>query len=310
MLYTWWMCCFHFANDARERGQDGVVRALVVPSSFILRLVLLLTALSGLATHAADTSGPTIQLRCGQTEAPANPVRDFMYFVPLISRDPVFSMASPGSTQSVRILSARRHFSKHSFTVVCEVELSGDGWQQSVFDLAPFLRRRQSQTQKDGSLGRHLKSIDVQRAGDNTVEDEGAVSNEVATVREVRLHFNAHGHASPIWINTCDIRQVNGKVRSANETMAQVNTLTFRRQPGPPTMEVSIACVKHKDAGDGFWQNLKGRLAGTAANLFIDPFVIEAAGHKAMLDFGQALVSDAPTFTFPHAENLQANNAP
>ena len=108
----------------------------------------------------------------------------------------------------------------------------------------------------------------------------------------------------------CEIRRVNGDVSSANETIARVNTLTFRRQPGPPTMEVTIASVKHKDAGDSFWQNLKGRLAGTAVNLFLDPFAIEPAGHEAMLDSGQALVSDAPTFTFPRARNLQANNAP
>jgi len=188
--------------------------------------------------------------------------------------------------------------------------LTGEGWQRSVFDLAPFIHRLESQLQKDGSLGRRLKSIDVQGAGTITVEVEGAVSNEVATVREVRLRFNAHGHASPVWINLCDMRRINGHVKAANETMARVNTLTFRRQPGPPTMDVTIASVKHKDAGDGFWQNLKGRLAGTAVNMFLDPFTVEAAGHEAMLDFGQALVAGAPTFTFPRARNLQARSAP
>jgi hypothetical protein len=29
-----------------------------------------------------------------------------------------------------------------------------------------------------------------------------------------------------------------------------------------------------------------------------------------MLDFGLALVSDAPTFTFPRARNLQTNGVP
>jgi hypothetical protein len=304
------MRCFYIANDASGRGQAGAARSFVLPSSFFLWLVLLLTALTGARIRAEDTNGPTIQLRCGQADAAANPVCDFMYFVPLISRDPVSSLTSPGSTQSVRILSAKRHFSKHSFTVVCEVELAGDGWQHSVFDLAPFLRRRESQVQKDGSLGRHLKSIAVEGAGAMTVEVEGSVSNEVPTVREVRLRFNAHGHASPIWINMCDIRRVNGDVRSANETIARVNTLTFRRQPGPPAMEVTIASVKHKDSGDSFWQNLKGRLAGTAVNLFLDPFTIEPSGHEAMLDFGQALASGAPTFTFPRARNLQASNVP
>jgi hypothetical protein len=304
------MCSFCFANATGEPGRAGPAHFFLLPSSFCFRMGLLLAALAGPASRAADTNGPTIHLRFGGEEAAANPVGDFMYFVPLISREPVASLTSPGSTQSVRILSAKRRFSRHSFALICEVELAGDGWQQSVFDLAPSIRRLESQLQKDGSLGRRLKSIDVQGAGAITVEVEGAVSNQVATVREVRLRFNAHGRASPVWINMCDLRRMNGAVRPANETMARVNTLTFRRQPGPPTMEVTIASVKHKDAGGGFWQNLKGRLAGTAVNLFLDPFKVEAAGHQAMLDFGQALVAGAPTFTFPRARNLQASIAP
>jgi hypothetical protein len=301
------MCCLCFANDAGVRGRAGPAHFFFLPSSFFLRMWLLLAALAGPASRAADTHGPTIQLRFGREEAAANAVADFMYFVPLISREPVSSLTSPGSTQSVRMISAKRHFSKHSFALTCEVELTGRGWQHSVFDLAPAIHRLESQLQKDGSLGRRLKSINVQGAGAITVEVEGAVSNEVATVREVRLRFNAHGRASPVWINMCDIRRINGEFGPANETMARVNTLTFRRQPGPPTMEVTVASVKRKDAGDGFWQNLKGRLAGTAVNMFIEPFMVEAAGHQAMLDFGQALVSGAPTFTFPRARNLQTN---
>ena len=257
---------------------------------------------------AADTNGPTIQLRFGREEAAANAVADFMYFVPLISREPVSSLTSSGSTQSARIISAKRRFSRRSFAVVCEVELTGDGWQRSVFDLQPSIHRLESQLQKDASLARRLKSIDVQGAGAITVEVEGAVSNDVATVREVRLRFNAHGRASPVWINMCDIRRINGAFRPANETLARVNTLTFRRQPGPPSMEVTIAFVKHKYASVGFWQNLKGRLAGTAVNMFLDPFPVEPAGHEAMLDFGQALVSGASTFTFPRARNLQTES--
>jgi hypothetical protein len=288
-----------FLNTNRQTG---------AAYSFLLRLWLLLTALAGPASRAADTNGPTIQLRFGQEQAATNPVGDFMYFVPLISREPVSCLTSPGSTQSVRMISAKRRFTKHSFTVVCEVELTGDGWQRNVFDLAPGIQRLGRQQQKEGTLGRRLKSIEVQGAGAITVEVEGGISNEGAVVREVRLRFNARGHASPIWINLCEICRINGEVRPANETLARVNTLTFRRQPGPPTMEVSIASVKHKDAGDGFWQNLKGRLAGTAVNMFLDPFTVEATGHQAMLDFGQALVSGAPTFTFPRARNLQTNS--
>jgi hypothetical protein len=285
------MCCF--ANDARR----------------LLPVLLLLAALGGPASHAADTNGPTIHLRCGAEEA-ANPVADFMYFVPLISPNPVASFTSPGSTQSVRVISSKHRLSAHSFTTTCEIELQGDGRQQNVFDLAPAIHRHESQLQNGGSLKRQLKSIDVQGAGAITVEVEGALSNGVSTVNQVRLRFNSHGHTSPVWINLCDIRRSHDDFRPANEIWARVNTLTFRRQPGPPTMEVSVASIKHKESGDGFWQNFKGRMDGVAVNLFIHPLTVEAAGHQAMLDFGQALVAGAPTFTFPRARNLQAGSVP
>jgi len=49
-----------------------------------------------------------------------------------------------------------------------------------------------------------------------------------------------------------------------------------------------------------------GRLKATAANLLLKPIAVEPAGNEAMLNFGFALVSKAPSFTFPHASNLKA----
>ena len=288
------MSCF--ANDASQRR--------------LLPVLLLLAALAAPASRADDTNGPTIHLHYGTNESAANPVADFMYFVPLISLAPVASITSPGCTQAVRVLSSKRRVSGHSFITTCEIELDGEGRQQSVFDLAPAIQRHESQLQKGGSMRRQLKSIDVRGAGAITVEVKGAITNEAATVNEVRLRFNAHGHTSPVWIDLCDIHRIDGDNRPANEIMARVNALTFRRKPGPPTMEVSVASVKNKDAGDGFWQNFKGGLAGTAVNMMIDPLKIEASGHQAMLDFGQALASGAPAFTFPRAKNLRAAITP
>jgi len=291
-------------SNANEGGRTGRSQFNLQSSSFILFFTFL-----ALAVRAEDTNGPTIHLCYGTDATTANPVAEFMYFVPLISRQPVSSLTSAGSTQSVRINSVTRSFSRHSFAVTCEIDLTGDGWQQSVFDLTQTAERHERQLQNGGSVGRQLKSIDVQGAGAITVEVEGGVSDGVATVREVRLHFNAHGHASPVSIDICDIRRVNGDVQQANEILARVNTLTFRRETGPPKMEVSVASVKHKDAGDGFWQKVKGRVAGAAVNMFIDPLTVEEAGHQAMLDFGQALVAGAPTFTFPRARNLQVSHS-
>jgi hypothetical protein len=90
-----------------------------------------------------------------------------------------------------------------------------------------------------------------------------------------------------------------------NEMVARVNTLTFGRKPGLPKMEASVSSVKSKGAGSSLWQNLKGSLAGAVVNLLIDPLTVEAVGHRAMLDFGQALAAGAPSFTFPRAQNLK-----
>ncbi len=69
-------------------------------------------------------------------------------------------------------------------------------------------------------------------------------------------------------------------------------------------MEVTVASVKKKGAGNSLWQNFKGSVVGLAVNLFIPPLPVEAVGHGAMLDFGRALASGAATFTFPRATNL------
>jgi hypothetical protein len=58
--------------------------------------------------------------------------------------------------------------------------------------------------------------------------------------------------------------------------------------------------------GCNIWQNAMGRLKATAANLLLKPIAVEPAGNEAMLNFGFALVSKAPSFTFPHASNLKA----
>ena len=231
-----------------------------------------------------------------------------MYFVPLISPEPVSSSTSPGNTQAARVLSARQKNNGHSFVVTCEFEFTGNGSQQSILDLAPTIRRHERELSAGGSTGRQLSSITVNGSGSGTVEVEGTVSNNVETVREVRLRFNARGKTSPVSIELCEIRYHEGKFQRCNEIVARVNTLTFRRKPGPPKMEVTVASVKNKAAGDGLWQNLKGSVKGLAVNLLIDPLAVEAVGHRAMLDFGAALTSGAPTFTFPRATNLKSDS--
>ena len=253
--------------------------------------------------------GPTIRLDYTTGKSNGNPVASFMYFVPLISLEPVSSLTSPGSTQATQVTSAKRRFTGHSFFTKCEFEFSGQGWQQSLIDLTNKIQRQERKLKEGGSLHRQLNSITVEGTGSGIVEVEGTVSNGVQTVTEVRLRFNARGTTSPVSIGLCDISYVDGEFKQLKEIVARVNTLTFCRRPGPPKMEVTVASVRKKGAGNNLWQSIKGGITGTAVNLFLDPLTVEATGHQAMLDFGQALVSGAPTFTFPPARNLQPASA-
>ena len=55
------------------------------------------------ANPAPESAGPTLHLDYGRGESPGSPVAEFMYFVPLISLEPVSVVKSPGNTQRVRI---------------------------------------------------------------------------------------------------------------------------------------------------------------------------------------------------------------
>ena len=254
-------------------------------------------------------TGPTIRLDVSHDLSPGNPVAAFMYFVPLISPEPVSCLTSPGSTQCARVLSAKRKSTTHSFVVSCEFEFTGEGSQQSIFDLEPNIHRHEQQLKAGGSIGRQLSSITVEGPGSGTVQVEGSISNNVETVSAVRLRFNARGKASPVAIELCELRYLGGEFQRLHEIVARVNTLSFRRKPGPPKMEVTVASMKNKGAGNGRWQNLKGGIKGLAVNLLIDPLTVETVGHRAMLDFGQALASGAATFTFPQATNVMLSSS-
>ena len=131
------------------------------------------------------------------------------------------------------------------------------------------------------------------------------MSAGVPNVTEVRFRFNGRGRQSPGSIDLHDIRYVGGAFRDLNETLAKVNSLTFRKQPGPTKMEITVASVRRKEAGDSRWESMVGKVKATAVNLIMDPIEVDPAGHEAMLKFGLALVSQAPEFTFPRARHLK-----
>ena len=254
---------------------------------------------------ALASTGPTLQLGDGRGGSPGNSVAEFMYFVPLISLEPVSVVKSPGNTQRARMLSATRS-TAGSLLASCEFEFNGKGNQQYVFDHSEKIHQHEPELKEGGSLDHQLGSISVEGAGRVRIEVEGTIAGHVPTVTEVRLRFNVGGRPSLVTIGLHDIGYSDGEIRLRNETVARVNTLIFRRKPGTPKMEITVAAVKRKGVGNNIWQNVMGGVKATTANLLLKPIAVEPAGNEAMLNFGLALVSEAPAFTFPPASKLKA----
>jgi hypothetical protein len=261
------------------------------------------------ATPDWGTHGPTLCLDSARGSPAGIAISDFMYFVPLISPDPVTVTESPGNTQRARIVRVTRRFQAGSFTTAAEFEITGEGFQETTFDLTNQIRRNEQRLQAGAVLERRLGSITTSGAGRGCIEVTGVLSNQLPVVTEVRLRFNEAG-ATPISIGLLDLRYADGAYRFDNPTVARVNTLTFRRAPGRPKMEVTLASVRRKDAGDGLWQKFVGGMTATAANLLLKPVTVDRTGHEAMLNFGLALATEQPRFTFPCAKNLKPGQPP
>jgi hypothetical protein len=252
----------------------------------------------------AALTGPTLHLDYGEGQPLSNPLGKFMYFVPLVSPEQVSVLTNAGNTQCARVTSFQCRTNENTFHTICEFNFIGEGEQRNVFDHTFIVKKREKELKSGKVLAHQLTSINVDGAGSGTVEIDGALTNGQATVTEIRLRFNSHGHSSPVSVNLQDITMRNGTLYYQNETIARVNTLTFRQKSGPPKMEVGLASVKRADAGDSLWQNFVGSLKGAAANLLLPPLNITTNGQQAMMNFGLALSMERPTFTFPFADRL------
>lgn len=257
------------------------------------------------ATLTAAPTGPTLQLDYGHGEPQDNPITQFMYFVPLISPAPVSVFTNAGNTQCARVLSLTCHTNGRAFSATCEFKFTGTGSQQNVFDHTNYIQNHLKELRAGGTLKHQLGSINVGGAGSGSVEIEGTLTNGRPVVDRVQMRFNSHGQASPVTISLKDFVYRDGSVQAANEMVARVNALTFHRTTGTPKMEVTLASLKRKGAGNGLWSNLVGSLKGATVNLFLPPLTVEPEGQQAMLDFGLALATEKPAFTFPVATRLK-----
>jgi hypothetical protein len=272
-------------------------------------MVLLLAGFLLLApdTFAATTNGPTLLLDYGRGTPHDNAISDFMYFVPLISPETVTVYTNIGNTQCARVISMNCSTNGTALSAMCKFTFAGAGSQQNVFDHAHKIQISEKELHAGTTFKHQLASINVAAIGDGSIEIEGTLTNGQVVVNTVRLRFDSRGHPSPVTIDLQDMSYHDGAIHFENEMVARVNLLTFRRTSSVPKMEISLASLKSKAAGDSSWQNFFGSLKGLTANFFLPPLKVEPEGQQAMLDFGQALVMEKSAFTFPHATRLKGS---
>ena len=274
-----------------------------------IRLVTLVVCLAAIGAQSTVADQPTLHFDYGQGTPHDNSVGQFMYFVPLISPEPVSVYTNVGNTQCARVISLERRTNGAAFYATCKFEFTGTGSQQNIFDYSEKVQRRKKEIENGEPLKHQLKAINVSGTGSGSVEIEGTLSNGLPNINTVQLRFNRNGHSSPVTIDLHDLVYHDETIRSENEMQARVNSLTFRRTTEFPKMEVTLASIKPKDAGDGLWQNFVGGLKGATANFFLPPLKVEPEGQQAMIDFGLALATKKPDFTFPVAKRLKASSA-
>ena len=253
-------------------------------------------------TPKAESSGPTVYLKDDSGEPPVNPISSLMYFVQLISPEPVNMSESVGNTQQSRILSVKHFVELGRFKATCQFEIIGKGTQQNIFDQKVAIRKNREFLEKGGTLKRRLGFINIKGAGQGDILVKGIMSGDQAIADKITMSFNVRGHNTPVTIGINGVRMVDGEPHAINDTVIKVNSLVFQRQEGRPEMGVSVASIKSGNAGSGLLSNLAGRVKGVVANMFIPPVPIRATGNNAMLDFAQAIVDGGKEFTFPAAE--------
>ncbi len=257
----------------------------------------------------AAPTGPTLHFDYGDGKPLDNPLSEFMYFIPLISPDPIAVSTNAGNTQCARVVDSSCQTNGAAFHATCKFEFIGEGLQRNVFDHAAAIRQHEQQLKAGKPLPHQLDAINVQGSGAGSVEVEGTLTNGLHTVTEVRLRFDSHEHASPVNVSLHDIVYRDGAIHLDNEIVARVNLLVFRKKSGLPRMEITLASVKPEAAGDSLWQNSIGRLRGMVANFLIPPLTVPPDGHQAMMDFGLALALGKESFTFPFAGRLKETPA-
>jgi hypothetical protein len=246
--------------------------------------------------------GPTVPLSYSIKAFEGSPIGSFMYFIPLISPVAVSRETGPDNQQQAGVVSYERKVTSKSFSVRCEFEMLGSGFNKYLFDPEGMIATRDVVLDKDDTLSDLLDYINFEEKGFGSIQIKGTIAGSTETVTEVTVRFNARGRPSPVTIGLYDIKPKNGQYRyenRSNEIVARVNTLTFQKSENP-RMGITVASIGKKEGND-----FLGRIKGAIANLFIKPVEVDPLGNETMLKFGYALVKQEPAFTFPKAGNLK-----
>lgn len=250
-----------------------------------------------------QNKGPAIFLCCYETNEKANPLADFMYFVPLISPVQVTNERNENNQQIGYVISCAKNTKKNSFNAACEFRMEGQGSNLNDFDKQGMIERNKKNVKKGEPIKNILDYIKFLGEGYGKIEITGDIENGEEIVQKVIVHFNARGAKSPVYAGLYSVKQVNGNYSYENKfdtKVARVNTLTFVRGEEIPRMDIKVAAVGKGEESLGIVEGLVGAIA----NLVIQPFEITQIGNDEMLRLGKALYDEEKQFTFPKAENL------
>jgi hypothetical protein len=263
---------------------------------------------SEIAGEVSDANGPTVFLGYDSEAPESNPTSAFMYFVPLISPTFVEMEISADNRQLARIISYEKNVDSKTFNLSCEFEMLGQGFFKTTFSASEVIDMFLAEQDEDEPMTNILDYIKFEGEGFGRVDVTGTISGSEKTVTEVVIHFNTRGHKSPVSIGLYSVRPEDGHFtyeNKCNEQIAKIASLTFRKSGTKPKMEVKLVSVNKAEHPNGFVSKVKGKIA----NLFLNPISISQIGNDTMLDFGQSLLNEKSSFTFPLATNIKESRS-
>ena len=256
--------------------------------------------------RVTDGNGPTIFLDCAEEKNVSNPLRNFMYFVPLISPTLVDNKSSEKNSQSAGIISCERKIRKNSFYIYCEFYMKGKGFNKNIFDSTQMIKRNLEDVEDGKPIKNILDYIKFEGTGYGKIEARGDIIDGIAKVQNVKVYFDSRDEKSPVTIGLYSVECIDGEYKyesKHNQIVARIRVLEFERSPDAeiPKMVLKVSSLGADETKNGLWGSIKG----TIANWFIPPIEINPLGNDTMLDLGVAILNDQRAFTFPKAENLK-----